>query len=81
MTAAKVAFWVAILGGFGGFASQWLLFEPGNFSYTKGEVFIPLLGEHGIYTSRALGLSWYGCTALCVIGLISSMILDRRRKR
>ena len=46
----------ALIGGFAGFAAQWLIFEKGNFSETSGEVFIPMLGLWGaaIATTAAM---------------------------
>jgi hypothetical protein len=66
-TIARVSHTAALIGGFAGFAAQWLIFEKGNFSETSGEVFIPMLGQHGIYTTRLLGTAWYvGLTAFSV---------------
>ena len=58
---------------------QWLVFQPGNFSETQGAVYLPL-GEHGIYTSLALGIAWYSFVGLGV-GLLAVMLLLERRKR
>jgi hypothetical protein len=77
----RVLFFVGFAGLCLGFIAQWLIFEPGHFSPTSGPVYIPL-GEHGIYTSKALGFTWYLGVALFVIcdavGLIWRTI-DRRK--
>lgn len=63
MRVSRLVSWLSYLAGFVGlsvsFLAQWLMFRPGNFSEGGGPIYIPL-GEHGIYTSKALGLAWYG---------------------
>ena len=63
----------------GGPFVQWLVFQPGNFSDAHGAVYLPL-GEHGIYTSRALGIAWYSFVALA-LGLAAVALFHERRKR
>jgi hypothetical protein len=72
---------VGMVGLLGGFAAQWLLFRRGNFSDTQGAVFIPFLGEHGVYTSKLIGIAWYGGIILFLIGFAGSALcwsLERR---
>ena len=60
----------AALSGGVAFVAQWLIFESGNFSTTGGPVFIPFLGENGIYASRSLGSAWYAGVGLFFLGLV-----------
>ena len=72
--AATVSHAIGILGGFGGVAAQWLLFSKGNFSEVAGDVFIPFLGDHGVYTSNLIGAAWYGCVGLFLLGLAGTAL-------
>lgn len=84
-TIEKVSSTAAVLGGFEGFAAQWAIFDQGNFSETAGPVFIPLLGEHGIYTTTLLGAAWYVGLTLFSLGTvtwaIAWLIEERNRRR
>lgn len=60
----------ALVGGALGFVAQWLIFKKGNFSETSGPVFIPMLGEHGIYTTRLLGTLWYVGLTIFFLGIL-----------
>lgn len=74
----------ALVGGALGFVAQWLMFKKGNFSETSGQVFIPMLGEHGIYTSRLLGSLWYvGLTTFSLGNLawVVAAIVEKARTR
>jgi hypothetical protein len=64
----------ALGGGASAFAAQWLIFKKGNFSQTSGQVFVPTLGEHGIYTSRLLGMAWYIGLTIFSVGLLAWVI-------
>ena len=75
-TIARVSSAACLLGGFGGFAAQWLIFKKGNFSETSGTVFIPMLGAHGIYTSRLLGAAWYVGLTLFLVGLLIGLVAE-----
>jgi hypothetical protein len=69
---------------FRGFAAQWAIFDKGNFSETAGPVFIPLLGEHGIYTSTPLGGAWYLGLTLFSLGTLTwavAWLIERNRRR
>ena len=78
----RFLFATGFLGLVVGFVAQWLIFEPGNFSDVAGPVYIPLLGEHGVYTSRYLRAAWYGGVGLFLVaglgGLIYRIIVRRR---
>jgi len=81
---ATVSHAIGIVGGFGGVAAQWVLFRKGNFSEVAGEVFIPFLGQHGVYTSNLIGAAWYGCVGLFLLGLVGTALcwsLKRREER
>jgi hypothetical protein len=83
-TLARLSHTIGIAGGFLGFAAQWVMFRPGNFSESQGAVFILFLGEHGVYTSSAIGIAWYVGIALFVIGLGGTAIcwiLEQRHQR
>ena len=65
----------------GGPVTQWLVFQPGNFSETNGAVYLPL-GEHGIYTSRALGIACYSFLAIFSMWFVMGVVmLLQQRKR
>jgi hypothetical protein len=83
-TLATLSHIVGLIGGFVGFAVQWVMFRPGNFSDSEGAVFIPFLGEHGVYTSVLIGTAWYAGVALFFIGLGGIALcwsLERRDQR
>jgi hypothetical protein len=83
-TIANVSSTAAVLGGFGGFAAQWAIFDKGNSSETAGPVFIPLLGEHGIYTNTLLGGAWYLGLTLFSVGTLTwavAWLIERNRRR
>jgi len=80
-TIARLSHAAAVMGGLVGFAAQWALLAPGNFSERAGAVFIPFLGEHGIYTSTLIGIAWYVGAGLLLIGLAVTILcwsLSRR---
>jgi len=80
-TIARLSHAAAVIGGLVGFAAQWALFAPGNFSERAGAVFIPFLGEHGIYTSTLIGIAWYVGAGLLLIGMAVTILcwsLSRR---
>lgn len=58
---------------------QWLVLQPGNFSETHGAVYLPL-GEHGIYTSAALGIAYYSCVAFILSAPAIFFLLGRRKR-
>jgi hypothetical protein len=78
---AKLSHAAVLIGGAAGFAAQWMIFEKGNFSETSGEVFIPMLGQHGIYTTQLLGAAWYAGLTIFAVGLlvwVAAVIIERR---
>ena len=82
--AATVSHAIGVVGGFGGVAAQWVLFRKGNFSEVAGDVFIPFLGQHGVYTSNSIGAAWYGSVGLFLLGLAGTALcwrLERREER
>jgi hypothetical protein len=63
--------------------AQWIFFQEGNFSEVAGAVFIPFLGEHGIYTSKPLGIAWYTGVVLFILGFAATALcwsLEKRRR-
>lgn len=83
-TVATVSHAIGIVGGFGGVAAQWVLFRKGNFLDLAGDVFIPFLGQHGVYASKFIGAAWYGCVGLFLLGLAGTALswsLERRQEK
>jgi hypothetical protein len=71
----------SLTGGLLDFVTQGRIFEKGNFSEITGAVFIPFLGEHGIYTSRALGTAWYTGLLLFLGGIVGLALSSALRRR
>ncbi|MCW3796271.1 hypothetical protein OMW55_00405 [Sphingomonas sp. BN140010] len=81
---SKISLAVALTGGCVGLISLWAMFHKGNSSIWIGEVFIPMLGPHGIYTTRLLGTAWYlGGASFLVGGLlwVLAAIIERQATR
>ena len=78
--------WILLVAPFGGLVisivAQWSIFQPGNFSDTAGPVYITL-GAHGIYTSKGLGVTWYGGLGLFIVSFATGVLwssLERRKR-
>ena len=83
-TIARLSAIVACIGGGCSFTAQWIMFRKGNFSDTDGAVFIPFVGEHGVYTSKLIGAAWYAGLTMFLLGFSGVALcwsLERRRNQ
>jgi hypothetical protein len=81
---SRISLALALVGGCLGFASLWAMFHDGNSSIWVGEVFVPMLGRHGIYTTRLLGTTLYLGPSLVLLGgflwVVTAIINGRARR-
>jgi hypothetical protein len=76
----KCAGVIAFPVGLAGFCVQWLMFNE-HPTAAAAKIFIPFLGEHGVYVSRGYGIAWYifnGAFVICLCFLLPTMRKDKR---
>jgi len=75
---------LAFLSMGAGFMVQWMMLPPDTKRCCAGQMFIPELGDHGVYVRYGFGMAWRASIIIAAVSLAIAAVMeiaDRAKRR